>query len=649
MSYRKKHILLCWIFITTTSYLQSSDYQASKGIDYQELLEEMGFLPKTATIRLPQKPSTPKPEITTSQYHRLQNALKDITDQEEESAELTSAAVTPTRPMEPKTNQESRDLAIAQIGAGTVFPTVTSWLNAINTLVKNREGAHLVDISAFQLCGDKDAAWLEFKKVLTLWLMMQAKGSLRQKQNWAPTIYNNIMPNNEFFNIDATLDKFQPFAQKIIVPENTVLYMRGDLHGDIFSLAAQLQRLLNEGIIDESFKIINPNDWMIFLGDYVDRGQYGCEVIYTILRLSLANPDQVIAVRGNHEDARLNYMYQFNKEVDRKFDDPQSMKFALINRIYELLPAVLYVGCKDDHSFINYAQCCHGGIEIGYSPSNFLNDDTKKYHLIDRINTLKELEHLSTTVKDSKNESLVDYSPELDAIVNQSKQNVVNPIAQNKTPMNTEDLGFLWNDFDVINNQQISFNTHRQTGLMYGNAATMDALAFQSTGNYKIRWIFRGHQHSCDHLDPMMVGIVESNGIYKLWQPFETSEKRSLHDGVVWTLNVGADSIYGESLNFNFDTYIALQTAKNPLDWKLQVCNQEIINNDPTPLSRTTSLIIDPSFHDDLDSQLTPAEQTDRSFPVLETDESDDDDELEKGLKRIKRSFTLDDFGDIQE
>lgn len=648
MSYKRKCILLSWVFINAiTNFLQSSDKKIHAPIHYEELLEEMGILPKPAPR--PQRPATPKPEERPeSQNPVLNNALNDITLQAlAKTTQPTRIAETdPAVPVQRiRSNEESRYLALETFGPSTNFPTVTTWLNAISRLTLNRNGADTSKESGFALCGNKDTQWHEFQTILEMWLMMQSKGSLSKKENWTPTESNNTMPRDDFFEVRKLLEKFQPFAQKIIVPEYSVLFMRGDLHGDIFSLAAQLQRLLQEGVIDESFKIINPHHWMIFLGDYVDRGQYGCEVIYTILRLSLANPDQVIAVRGNHEERNLNKYYKFDTEVHHKFDDPDSSKYNLINRIYDFLPAVLYVGCEENSSFTNYAQCCHGGIEIGYDPYNFLEEKDKKYQLIDRLTTLEALQNLSYAVRDNRNASHVDYRLELEGIIKQSEQNSINPIAADKIPMTTQDLGFLWNDFDVTNNHQIAFNENRQTGLAYGQAATIDALDSQSTRAYRIRWIFRGHQHSCDPLDPMMQGIIESNGIYKLWRPYEKTELRSLHDALVWTLNVGADSTYGAYLNFNFDTYVAVQTAKKAENWMLQVFNQQIIATQPSPWSQITSPVLDPSI--DFNAILTPYQAAMQQFPTIEDDESED--EPQEGFMPITRSFTTGDFGELHE
>ncbi|MFW6274437.1 MAG: metallophosphoesterase family protein [Spirochaetota bacterium] len=63
----------------------------------------------------------------------------------------------------------------------------------------------------------------------------------------------------------------------------------GDIHGDLPALQAGLH-------------LRGPNDLLLFLGDYADRGPAGIEVIEGIRELRARIPEKVIALMGNHED-----------------------------------------------------------------------------------------------------------------------------------------------------------------------------------------------------------------------------------------------------------------------------------------------------------------------------------------------------------
>ena len=70
----------------------------------------------------------------------------------------------------------------------------------------------------------------------------------------------------------------------------------GDLHGQFYDLYGMLKKLHNPD---------NENDKLLFLGDYVDRGAYGPEIILMLFALKLKFPDRITLLRGNHESREM--------------------------------------------------------------------------------------------------------------------------------------------------------------------------------------------------------------------------------------------------------------------------------------------------------------------------------------------------------
>ena len=50
-----------------------------------------------------------------------------------------------------------------------------------------------------------------------------------------------------------------------------------------------------------------------FLGDYVDRGQYSCEVMLLLMMLKLAAPEHMFLLRGNHECETVSTHFGFKE------------------------------------------------------------------------------------------------------------------------------------------------------------------------------------------------------------------------------------------------------------------------------------------------------------------------------------------------
>ena len=77
------------------------------------------------------------------------------------------------------------------------------------------------------------------------------------------------------------------------------VYVFGDFHGNIADLIAFAKLMWPLGMH------LTPGSFL-FLGDYVDRGQYSIEVLSYLFAQKIMLPDKVFLLRGNHELRSVN-------------------------------------------------------------------------------------------------------------------------------------------------------------------------------------------------------------------------------------------------------------------------------------------------------------------------------------------------------
>lgn len=385
---------------------------------------------------------------------------------------------------------------------------------------------------------------------------------LSVQSNWI----DGRTPNDEFLKSDEPVEQF--YLQKVEVPIDSENIFHGDVHGDVISLNEFIEDLYKKGYTDPSdpFKIIKPKTNLFFLGDYVDRGDWGAEVIYTILRLKKANPDKVFLVRGNHEDIGINCNYGFIRELRSKFGDSADELIDPITKLYTYLPVA--------SSFVsgnNALICCHGGLEIGsIKPKELLEAKSPvKYTLLGKINHKACIKSLEGAAKE-----------ELERLVKRELEGFVPDEYDQQTPTRPFPIGFLWNDFQVSPLAGISYVFGR--GLKLGKLVTTALLKLLSTPTCAVRGVLRAHQHGDRE---MMLRIKNSDGlghkddagVGKLWIEGNTpKEAHRLWDGIVCTFSVCPRSTYGESSQLQYDSYGILKTAERYEDWRLTVHRTEV-------------------------------------------------------------------------
>ena len=108
-------------------------------------------------------------------------------------------------------------------------------------------------------------------------------------------------------------------------------YVIGDIHGNLNDL------LIYEKVLWKLGPYFNAANFL-FLGDYVDRGDYSVECILYLLCMKLLAPDRIHMLRGNHEARALQVEFTFQTEVNTKFAHEGARMFEVFNDVFDAMP-----------------------------------------------------------------------------------------------------------------------------------------------------------------------------------------------------------------------------------------------------------------------------------------------------------------------
>lgn len=285
------------------------------------------------------------------------------------------------------------------------------------------------------------------------------------------------------FNHEDHSPKMLSFVQKHSFPDGARILFIGDLHGSIHSLLRTLLHFAQQEYLNNDLTL-KDNMYLVVLGDMVDRGVYGIDVVSMLLQLKLANWEKVFLLRGNHEDKSLTKKYGFKTELGIKYDDGANELYRAFLWMCSTLPLALFFNAVGDPGPV--VQCCHGGIEPFYSPNRFLDAVDKKY----------------------------------DVLMRNTGENVMGPISNDTSKhLNyAPGEGFQWSDFTGLAKRASSAGMTRSGDYgevwmgnvdrgfsMPGVKANPDDVGVYLGSRSRIKNIIRGHQdqfHCCKLIKP---------------------------------------------------------------------------------------------------------------------------------------------------
>lgn len=272
------------------------------------------------------------------------------------------------------------------------------------------------------------------------------KTELLFNQNGSLNISNlkdHLLKEGRLWKKDAI--KLVQTASALFKDEPNLLRLRdpitvcGDIHGQFFDL----MRLISTGGKPARTKYL-------FLGDYVDRGQFSTEVVFFLFAHKIMYHRTFFMIRGNHECRHLTQFFNFRDECIYKYD---LEVYDSVMSAFDNLPLAATI----NHKFL----CVHGGL----SPD---------------ISTLKEILEINRFIETPREGPFCDL---LWADPYDDQPKAVNPEDEHLVSVQSEQPLTTW----------FAYNEARQCSYVFGIDATKQFLK-----RNKLTAIVRAHEAQVD-------------------------------------------------------------------------------------------------------------------------------------------------------
>ncbi|ELP94459.1 serine/threonine protein phosphatase 2B catalytic subunit A2, putative [Entamoeba invadens IP1] len=142
---------------------------------------------------------------------------------------------------------------------------------------------------------------------------------------------------------------FQKEANVVDLNDNVETLIIGDTHGQFYDTVSLLEK--------------TQAARYVFLGDYVDRGEFGVELVLMLFSLKISSPKRFIFLRGNHESRAMSEKNTFKAECLSKYNEEIYESFI---SVFQTLPIAAVVN--------NKYFCVHGNVTPGLTTIAAINE-----------------------------------------------------------------------------------------------------------------------------------------------------------------------------------------------------------------------------------------------------------------------------------
>lgn len=304
---------------------------------------------------------------------------------------------------------------------------------------------------------------------------------------------------------DPTSGLFFGYIEKRDLLPGTKVFVRADIHGAVVDVIRNLQTLQSEGYLDEQFRC-KDNVYLVFLGDYCDRGNHSVDVFRLLMALKRENPDKVTLIRGNHEDTDINIHYTREHKFLSLLGNKETID--LLNEFYQKLPLTLYLAEQVPEGKKQYVQFTHGLFELHADPHDMLANPAS-FATMGIKNLFMLSERVVEIPIDEKDYEKMLKDPQMPKGIRKlfkmksAAKTVGNLFARQKELNGRNELHTTYNWGDMAKNTSRGFESHPDNPSLrawkMSPRAVKQYLDLCGGELHKVKMLFRGHEHFMQH------------------------------------------------------------------------------------------------------------------------------------------------------